>query len=170
MPDKKNSQMLEKTSTNKDGRTQIFFTPFRPKSLDCWEYVSRRFETVNLQMFFMGLLHPFESSKTSAFEAFLLDRNWKYKNGGRPPAKQPPMWQKAWKNREISEFLVAKLTENLQVGRVCISTLGHLICFHIFPLPWPTSRSLGFLKVDTLGKPWSGCGEPCVSTLGTAWF
>lgn len=40
--------MLEKTSTNKDGRTQIFFTPFRPKSLDCWEYVSRRFETVNL--------------------------------------------------------------------------------------------------------------------------
>ena len=34
--------------SNKDGRTQIFFTPFRPKSLDCWEYVSRRFETVNL--------------------------------------------------------------------------------------------------------------------------
>ena len=40
--------MLEKTSTNKDGRTQIFFTPFRPKSLDCSEYVSQRFETVNL--------------------------------------------------------------------------------------------------------------------------
>ena len=61
MPDKKNSQMLEKTSTNKDGRTQIFFTPFRPKSLDCWEYVSRRFETVNLQMFFESLTLEFVS-------------------------------------------------------------------------------------------------------------
>ena len=36
------------------------------------------------------------------------------------------------KSRGISEFLVTKLTENLQVGRVCISTLGHFICFHIF--------------------------------------
>ena len=53
--------MLEKTSTNKDGRTQIFFTPFRPKSLDCWEYVSRRFETVNLQMFFESLTLEFVS-------------------------------------------------------------------------------------------------------------
>lgn len=36
------------------------------------------------------------------------------------------------KSRGISEFLVTKLTENLQVGRVYISTLGDLICFHIF--------------------------------------